>query len=245
MNTLAAIQDALQDWLLEGDAAIAGCVDADDAAHRLRIYADAYRLRLVEVLGDDFPATRAALGDAAFDALASGYLRAHPSARPSVRHFGHAFADWLETRRESPQGLHELARFEWLQGECFDAADADSLGIADVAVLPAEAWPSLRLQLHPSARLLSTRRLSLQDDMPMLANGTDTANWLLWRIGFDVHWRRLETDEAPALQAAEAGETFARLCERLNEPNGDGALRAAVLLKRWLADGVLAAPPTR
>ena len=74
----------------------------------------------------------------------------------------------------------------------------------------------------------------------MLADDADPADWLLWRLDFDVHWRRLEADEALALRAVEAGESFAQLCERLNEPNGDGASRAAALLKRWLADGLLA-----
>ena len=227
MNALAAAQDAMQDWLLHGDPGIAAFVDAEDAAQRLRIYADAYRLRLLEVLGHDFPATRVALGAEAFAALATDYLRNHPSTRPSVRHFGDAFADWLAMRDDAPPGLHELARFEWRQGECFDAADADALGIVDVAALPAKAWPSLRLQLHPAARLLSSRRLALRGDSPLLADDADPADWLLWRLDFDVHWRRLEADEALALRAVEAGESFAQLCERLNEPNGDGASRAA------------------
>ena len=83
MSALIAIQDAMQDWLLQRDAGLAALVDAGDATHRLRIYADAYRLRLVEVLGNDFPATKAALGDAGFDALAADYLQAHPAADAS------------------------------------------------------------------------------------------------------------------------------------------------------------------
>ena len=51
MNALSAVQDAMQVWLLQGDAGIVAFVDDDLAAHRLRIYADAYVLRLLDVLG--------------------------------------------------------------------------------------------------------------------------------------------------------------------------------------------------
>ena len=93
MNALTATLDGLQERILYGDGAI--FVRGADAGHRLRIYADAYRLRLVEVLGNDFPATRDALGEEVFAAFVERYLHPHPSTRPSVRHLGSAFADWL------------------------------------------------------------------------------------------------------------------------------------------------------
>lgn len=239
MNAL----DALQERILRGDGAILVRVRGADAAHRLRIYADAYRLRLVEILGNDFPATRDALGEAGFAGFAERYLQAHPSARPSVRHVGSLFADWLETQAGAPTGAHELARFEWLQAAAFDAPDAPTLGIDDVATLAPEAWPNLRLRLHPAARLLDTERLAVVDGDPALSANDDRARWLLWRDAEgDVHWRRLESDEADALHASANGSGFGELCERLSARHGDdGALRAASLLKRWLADGLLAA----
>ena len=73
---------------------------------------------------------------------------------------------------------------------------------------------------------------------------TDT-DWLLWRGDLDVHWRTPDADEADALRALNGGKTFAELCERLATHHGEaGALRAVALLKRWLADGLLAAPET-
>jgi hypothetical protein len=248
MNALATELDGLQARILHGDAAIFPRVRGADAAHRLRIYADAYRLRLVEVLGNDFPATRDALGEDDFARFAECYPQAHPSMQPSVRHFGFAFAGWLETQADAPPGLHELARFEWLQSAAFDAADAPALRVDDVAALAPESWPSLRFQLHPCVRLLDTERLAIDEGALTLADGDSPVRWLLWRDAEgDVRWRSLEADEADALHAIRNGANFGELCARLESRHGeDGALRAASLLKRWLADGLLAAdsPPS-
>lgn len=250
MTALITVQGAMCDWLLDGNSAITKLIAGDHTDARLRIYADAYRLRLLDVLGNDFPATKAVLGDDMFASLGRDYLQAHPSRQPSVRHFGHAFADWLATREEFPPALSQLARFEWTQGECFDARDAPVLDLEAVAHLPADAWPGLHLSLHPATRLVNLAcnapalisALGAGTTLPALHAEPD-AVWLLWRSAGDVYWRRLESDETLALQAVCDGEPFAVICERMDalHPN-DGPLRAASLLKRWLVDGLLAAP---
>lgn len=243
MNAPATALDGLQDRILRGDGAVFVRVRGADAAHRLRIYADAYRLRLVEVLGNDFPATRAALGDDDFSATAERYLQAHPSTQPSVRHVGSAFADWLQARPDAPAGAHELARFEWLQAAAFDAVDAPTLDANDIATLAPDAWPRLRLHLHPAAQLLDSSRLAIVEGTVTLADVDSPTRWLLWRdADGDVRWRQLEGDEADALHATTHGADFGDICERLAARHGgEAALRAASLLKRWLADGLVTA----
>lgn len=250
MTALAATQAAMHGWLLRGDPAIAASVQGPQVDYRLRIHADAYRLRLLEVLGNDFPVTKALLGEDGFDAVALDYMQAHPSTHPSLRHFGHAFADWLQQRSQRPRGLHALARFEWMQGEVFDAADADALTLDAIASLPADAWPMLRLQLQPSVRLLAlacnatalVEAHAHGEALPALRD-TPTADWLLWRSDGDAHWRRLDADEAALLHAVADGECFGQLCQRASTfHSDDGPLRAASLLKRWLADSLLANP---
>ena len=243
MTALAAALDGLQACILHGDRTIFARVRGADAGHRLRIYADAYHLRLVDVLGNDFPATREALGEGDFTGFAQRYLQSHPSTRPSVRHVGSAFADWLEAQPDAPPGLHELARFEWLQAAAFDAIDASTLGIDDIAALAPESWPTLRLRLHPCVQRLESVRLAVVEGVPTPADVDSPVRWLLWRdAGGDVQWRQLEDDEVEALHAVSNGASFGELCERLAASHGgDGPLRAASLLKRWLADGLLAA----
>jgi hypothetical protein len=232
-------------------ALVAGDLRAD-AATRVGIYVDAYRLRLVEVLANDFPALRAVLGAAAFDRLGRAYLDAHPSTMRSVRWFGRALAHFLSTtvpwsRRPV---LAELARFEWAQGEVFDAPDEEALAIETMGEIPPEAWAGLRLL--PRAAL---RRLDLLGNAPNLVAAQVGGQppprlraarrvraWLLWRgAALDVRWRSLAADETAAWDALAAGESFGAICERLCTFAGAEAapLHAASLLKRWLADGLI------
>ena len=247
MNRTMALPDQQRQfaaWLLRRNPAQAPAVSGSPAASpitRLRVYADGYRWRLVEVLGHDFPALRASLGEDRFDTLAGDYLDAHPSRHSSVRHFGQRFPHWL-ARHDATAA--DLARLEWRQGEVFDAADAPARSIDDMAALSPEAWAGLRLVLHPAVRRLRLHSTAIAvldahargERLPPLRPHAPSA-WLLWRAGFDVHWRRLPRDEAMALVAIERGDAFADWCVRL--PGGSPALRAARLLKRWLSDGLV------
>ncbi|WP_028008719.1 HvfC/BufC N-terminal domain-containing protein [Solimonas flava] len=259
---------ALADWqaqwtatLLHGAAAPAlAARDAGDARIRARVYTEAYRLRLVEVLGRDYPVLQAVLGASAFAALGRDYLVAHPSDRPSLRDFGRHLPRWLRrapgvapARRDE---LAELAAFEWAQGEVFDAADADVALLADLAGIEAARWAALPLRLRPSTRLLRLRGnaparvLAHAQQQPLPAPQRTVAPrvWLLWRRGREVHWRALDDDEVAVLPALRGGCRFGALCEGLAgvTAQADVALRAASLLKRWLDDELLmrfAAPP--
>ncbi len=240
-------QAALQGWLLQAAPGMAPRIrgaDAPDRAHRLRIYADAYRLRLQQVLAEDFPALRATMGVAAFDRLAARYLRDRPSRHPSVRWFGAGLADWLRETEQSDARV-ALARFEWAQGELFDAPDAVPSDATALQAMPASAWPSLRLTLVPAVRLLDDVGNAPDRAAALLAGHAAArwrrrrVTWLLWRQDFDVHWRALPADEARALACVIAGGTFADWCGVL--AGAQPAWRAASLLKRWLADGLVAA----
>ena len=61
----------------------------------LGVYRDAYALRLIEVLTNDYPGLLAMTGPADFDRMARAYIAAHPSHHPSVRWFGARLADFL------------------------------------------------------------------------------------------------------------------------------------------------------
>ena len=86
------------------------------SAQRLEIYVDAYHERLLECLREEFPATRHAVGDELFDALAFGYLQHEPSRSYTLGELGAATASFpqhVAAARASPRrgGAGELGGF--------------------------------------------------------------------------------------------------------------------------------------
>ncbi|HWY24313.1 MAG TPA: DNA-binding domain-containing protein [Nevskia sp.] len=104
---LAQSQQLFQDYLLRGASSADELVAADakaDATTRLGVYADAYRLRLLEVLGNDYPALRAFAGAESFERIGRAYIETHPSDTPSVRWFGRHLPEFLRAT-EVPAAL--------------------------------------------------------------------------------------------------------------------------------------------
>lgn len=228
----------------------------------LSIYRHAYRARLAGALADNYPVLRRAMGDDAFDALAQGYLAAHPSREPSIRWFGHRLAEFI-AQGDTP-GVHpalaDLARMEWALRSAFDAADAPVLGLDALAALPPDEWATLCLQAHPSVQLLRLqwsveagyRTLAMveadgdapEPDLPEPAAHAHAL--LVWRQAFDTRWRSLDDEEAALLHAAIGGASFATLCEQAAEGRdaSQAAITAARLLQQWLHDGLFTTAST-
>ena len=234
---------------------------------RIDAYQHAYQARLAGALRDNFEVLALAMGDEAFAALAQAYTAAHPSRQPSIRWFGHRLADFMARQLERDDGLvpHpamvDLARLDWALRAAFDAADAPVLDATALATLPAEAWPRLRFNLHPSVQRLplawaigpAWHALRAQADAPSdAADGGDEPalpspeplghTVLVWRRGLATQWRSLDAAEAPLLTAVAAGRPFARWCELaatlVDEP--DAAVPLVVgRLQQWLGEGLL------
>lgn len=254
MNTgLRHTEDGFQAFVVDGRPGFGACVVADataDAAQRLDVYYQAYRLRLLEALGNDYPELKRFVGDTEFERLARAYVERTPSKHRSVRWFGRTFARFLRSPvcPGAEPVLADIAAFEWMRGEAFDAPDAPRVDVEDIARVAPEHWPSMRLTLQPALR-----RLMLEWNAPAICSAQSTGSdapapekrrmeWLLWRRDLEIHWRSLEEAEVAALAAAVSGASFADLCEALLhwiDPD-QVALHAAGLLKRWAADGLVA-----
>lgn len=226
------------------------------AEPRLKIYADAYRSRLLDALADNYPGLHALLGDTAFMRLGGCYLDARPSQHFSIRYFGHRLAEFLAVQAPYAQQpvLTELAQFEWILRDVFDAADAAAVLTAeDLAAYPPEMWPELCFTLHPAVRCLDLawnapelwKALAEQLNPPPPQKNQHTTAWLIWRHELKIHFRSLQADEAWAINALQLHTPFAELCaglcEWVDEPHA--AMHAARLVQRWLTEGVLSNDP--
>jgi hypothetical protein len=258
MSALLGLERDFQRCVIKNDLDMHGQVVSNaqaDAAARVRIYAEAYRLRLLEVLQDNYTGLHGLLGDEEFDRLGRTYIDAHPSTHPSVRWFSRHLEDFL--RHTEPYDSHpylaEMAAFEWSQGLVFDAADEPMAGLEAMAKVPPDAWAGLSFTLHAAVQRLALRWNVPQvwqtleaGEAPELQQAETAAPWLLWRAELLTHWRSLNADEAWALDAVKDGKDFSELCEGLCQWHAESAvaMQAASFLKRWLTDGLISSVGT-
>lgn len=260
MSRLPQIQGDFQSYLLRGDPAIEAHVVGTERvpiATRLGIYGDGYCARLVEALQANFPVLTELLGEADFEKLGTAYVRSHDSPFYTIRYYGNALADFLasDSEYEGAPVLAELARWEWAMSEVFDAADADSISVSDLATVAPDEWADLRFELHPAVRSLTLawnapqiwKAVSDGADVPEVAFSPESVQWLLWRQDLRTYFRSLQPGEAQALEAAREGQSFGELCAVLCDEFGEAQApaTAAGFLRDWVESGLLTAVSRR
>ena len=221
---------------------VRGCDDGDRKT-RIRVYSDAYYLRLRDVLREDFPRVAALLGPEQFDQIAKGYLEAFPSRWPSVRHLGHALSEFLRYREDTPKCVADLAELEWARIEVFDAPDAECATIEDFISVPADAWATLRFSVIPAVQTLQAQYPVHQlwsGGTSMDVSAAETS-LRVWRANdCRVFHAPMDERESAAIQKVISGEPFAAICETFADLPGIGAAQeAAALLLRWIEDGII------
>jgi Putative DNA-binding domain len=250
---LAELQRRFQRHLLTGDSAVTNAVvDSEHVpvATRLKIYFDAYRLRLTEALGSNYPRLEQFLGKESFATLANAYIDRHPSTNRSVRWFGEQLPELLDELHPQAPWLRDLAVFEWAMAYAFDSTDSPVVTVDALGQVTPDLWPQLRFELHASAQ-----RVIAHTNAPLLfkALSADEAcgeprlldqpqAWLIWREEFAPHYRSLSAGEAAALDVLVSGGTFGDICDVLCAWHEEDQvpLVAAGFLKSWLADGLIA-----
>ncbi|MES2718108.1 MAG: DNA-binding domain-containing protein [Pseudomonadota bacterium] len=132
--------------------------NGSDVRRRFDVHRNTLLVSLTQALGDSLPVCRQALGAACFDALARGFVLAHPPASPVLAAWGDGFAPWLERSAAAAAWpwLADLARLERARVCAFHAADAAPLAPARLAAALADApsLPASRPVLHPSCALV-------------------------------------------------------------------------------------------
>lgn len=254
MSSLQRTQTAFQNYLLQGNSPIVADVVGDervDAHGRLGIYADAYRLRLIEALEGDFVALKAYVGPERFEEIARVYIEAHPSEHFSLRYYGRHMARFLTGTApyKNEPLLAELATFDWALTDSFDAADSPVATISDMAQIAPNNWPQLVFVPHASVQRLNLewnapliwKAADKEEPLPLPEKAPYSVGWVMWRQELQIYFRSLSVDEAFALDALVRGESFGAICEGLTEwiDAQNIAVHAAGLLKQWLSDGLI------
>ncbi|WP_455221119.1 HvfC/BufC N-terminal domain-containing protein [Kaarinaea lacus] len=252
---LKELQAAFKRHLMQSDSEVESYISSSDdlsSESRLAIYGNAYYARLIEALENDYEALHTLMGGEEFDHLCRQYIDTHPSRFPSLRWFGQYLSQFLKSHQ--PYATHpclsELAMFEWTLIEAFDAEDAPIAKETDAAKIPAEQWPVLRIQLHPSVHwfpyhwniLPVWKAATNEESIPEINQLEHTNYCVVWRPDLTTQYRTIGADEAVLLRGVKDHCTFAQLCELLTESDIDPEqvpIRAAGVLKTWLAQGMV------
>ena len=150
----------------------------------------------------------------------------------------------------------ELAQLDWALRRAFDAADAPTLAMPELATIAPEAWGALVLHAQPSSSLMRVQcntlalwhALDQDEGVPPAERLPHPVDVLVWRVGDQPHFRSLMPDEAVAVKALLQGQSFGEVCALLadqrpapvhedSEPSAASA--AAHMLRRWVDEGLL------
>ena len=254
MTGLKELQESFQRGVLAGDDSILGEIkgSAKESPDVLfGVYRNAYVLRLIDVLTEDYGQLHAYLGDARFAKLVRAYIAAHPSDRRSARDFGRHMPSFLShagTYAKHPE-LTEIAGLEKALADAFDGHDAEPLSLERLAAFAPQDWPRLVFEPNPTAvRLIFTTNAS---DLWSALHGEapppkprrleERQAIIVWRQEFTARFRSMPPEEAMIWDEAAKGVAFGVLCEIVATFAGtDGAeLRAASYLKDWVDTGML------
>lgn len=253
VSNLSTIQKEFQAQLLDKKSDFANLVMTSNELTpetRINIYKHGYRARLVDTLADNYPKLRQYLGDDKFHKLANHYLNTHPSNFRSIRWFGDKLSIFL--REQQPYCkfpiLAELAQFEWAIEATFDAVDKTIQTVEEFKSIPPEAWGKMTFTFHPSLHCIEFKYNvvsiweSISKDSKKRAIRLKTPRQVLfWRHELETFYRVLSPMEACILKGAINGNSFATLCENMEEwmLSQDIANTAANLLLKWLTTGII------
>ncbi len=252
MSGLTKIQTDFQGYVLEGgDDALQHVVSSGrgSAKQRLDVYYQAYRLRLLEVIGSNYPGLKGMLGEEQFTSVGYAYIDKYPSTQPSIRWFGSDLEDFLtETCADHPHWA-EMARFDQVRDMAFDATDTTTVTVEQLSGLAAKAWPELCFEFHPSVQkplfhwnVCDIWRAVKEDKaMPGAELLTECTSVVVWRQDLTVCWRSMPDDETATLGAAMNQQSFSDLCAGLCDWHDESEVpaRGAGILKQWVTDGLI------
>lgn len=220
--------------------------DAPGATSRIAIYANHFRVTLIDTLAATFPVVLRLVGDAFFRATARHFIGAAPPAQPCLFEYGERFPDFLAQLPEAASlpYLADVARLEWAINEAATAADA-----ADAAFGPRGQEDGLRVALHPSCRLVTSpnpvdriwqvhqRPCSEIDAVDL---GAGAVCLLVHRQEGDVGWICLAPSDAAFVDALRAGRTLSEAFAAA-QPIDDG-FDPTPLLAALIEAGLLSLP---
>lgn len=249
MSDLKTIQDQFQRAVMTGDdAVLAELIDTSKENRQvlLGVYRNAYVLRLIEFLTNDYEKLNILLGDDQFNDMARTFIAGNPSTTPNARWYGARLPEYLRgcDQYHDALALSELAELERALTDVFDAEDSPVLTLADLGAIAPEDWAMLTFTPHGAVRRLDFST-NAADVWPALHNEEsppdfkvldETHQLIVYRPKGMASFRPMASDEAMMWDEAAEGVRFSVLCEMLSIFGGEetAAATAAGYLQGWI-----------
>ena len=193
-----------------------------DLASRFAVYRNNVAVARITAFEDLFPVCRRLVGDDFFREMVRAHLSEAPPTSPIVATWADAFPEWL-ARHPATAGLGWLvdtARLEAAWISAHHAAEAEPIGLADLAGLAPEVLLAVRVGLHPSLRLVAsdhpigaiwTAHQGDDEPGPLTATGPETV--LILRPEAEVSVRMIGEGDRVFLERLAAGSPLAEAGE--------------------------------
>lgn len=149
--------------------------DGAPSARRFAVYRNNVVAGLIDTLQAAFPVVSRIVGQDFFRAMARIYVAREPPGSPIMLGYGGGFPSFIhgfEPASTLPY-LADVARIERAWSEAYHAAEADLFNPAVLALVAPDAFPSVRLILHPSVRIVQSHfpvvtiwRMNVGDGVP-------------------------------------------------------------------------------
>ncbi|MDE2372531.1 MAG: putative DNA-binding domain-containing protein, partial [Burkholderiales bacterium] len=135
--------------------------NGSDPGERFAVYRNNVVGSLIDALTDNFPVVQQLVGEEFFRAMAGIHVRRSPPTSRLLAFYGDGYAEFIarfEPARALPY-LADMARLEAARVQSYHAADAEPASAESVALALAcgDRIGELRLECHPSLRVLSSR----------------------------------------------------------------------------------------
>lgn len=253
MTTLKQLQEQFQASILNDETSIEQYFEQPkdmSVTDRVKVYKNAYIIRLIEALEDDFPALRKLLGNESFSALCRDYFKAFPSHYFSLHDVGQHMEAFLKTYPQSTLYYEELSRLEWALSTSLLEEDTPILSLNDLATLSEEDWPGLKFRLEPSVKILSFKtnapivwRQIMDEGIsePEFTESDQVTQIMVWRYDREMFFRELSDIEFHMIEGLQKNLNFADLCEFMLELLDEEQVVSNVfpILQNWINEGIL------
>ncbi len=249
MSDLKNLLNDFQIHVLSDDKKIIDAIigDAEHRSSRLLVYQEAYELRLLEIMGKEFPKLKEHVGEDFFEKMAKGYIQQYPSHNFSIRQFGDNFAEFLRSYTIKGPLYAALAELEAAMSAAIDAADAPQISVADCTQLTAEDWELISFSIHPSVKLLVLDYdvISLwhePNSQQKFKKSKQAYFCLVWRWQQMAYFLALDSFGKQMFEMIQNELPFGQICAELTQFYSGSAedltLIAAQNLRNWLEQGV-------